>query len=134
MLKLNNKGFAITGILYTLLVLFLLILVFILAGLSSKRTLLMKTLNTFEEKYAGNEKIICETEESGKCGRAVKNYQTLVAGKYIFKSSDGTITCSAYLKEGVNIQNTSEITYTTKDCGEYNLNHKLVEVYIFERE
>ena len=45
MLKLNNKGFAISGILYSILILFLLLLVAILGILGSRKVVLDKTKN-----------------------------------------------------------------------------------------
>ena len=47
----NNKGFAITGILYTLFILFTMILLSVLATMSAKRTSLEKTIIGLENSY-----------------------------------------------------------------------------------
>ena len=47
----NNKGFAITGILYTIFILFIMVLLSILAGLSSRRSLLEKSMMSLEDDY-----------------------------------------------------------------------------------
>ena len=55
MKNLDNKGFAITGILYTLMVLFLLVLLSVLNGLSSRKTMLEKSTEVLEESYLGDD-------------------------------------------------------------------------------
>ena len=52
-MKLNNKGFAITGILYTVFILFLLIITSVLAGLQLKRTMLERSIILLEDSYIG---------------------------------------------------------------------------------
>ena len=47
----NNKGFAITGILYTLFILFIMILFSILSSLSYKKGILEKTVLGIEDDY-----------------------------------------------------------------------------------
>lgn len=53
---LNNRGFAITGILYTLFVMFLLILVSVLGALSSRKNMLESSTIKLEESYQGSDK------------------------------------------------------------------------------
>ena len=53
----NNKGFAITGILYTLFTLFVMILLSVLATISYKKTVLEKTITKLEDDYELQESI-----------------------------------------------------------------------------
>ena len=89
-MKLNNKGFAITGILYTVFILFLLIITSVLAGLQLKRTMLERSILLLEDSYigenlyeseAGKEKIknINKTKSGDNDPR-----EAPVTGKYIF--------------------------------------------------
>ena len=55
MKKIGNDGFAITGILYTLFALFLMVLFSVLAGLSSRKNMLEKTTSALNESYVGKE-------------------------------------------------------------------------------
>lgn len=96
-MKLGNKGFAITGILYTIFVLFLMILLSVLGGLNIKRKLLEKNIDNMKE---------CLEE---KCYEIENNndipYTTKYSGKYIIEVN-GT-TYQTYLSKG------KELTSTT---------------------
>ena len=72
-MKLNNKGFAITGILYTVFVLFLLILLSVLSGLNIKRKTLEKNIKNINEQLEES----CETMAESAIG-----YTTKYQGKY----------------------------------------------------
>lgn len=115
MKKIGNDGFAITGILYTLFALFLMVLFSVLAGLSSRKNMLEKTTSALNESYVGKEIVI-----------DVLNVHTLategapVTGKYIFEHTfkeEGKdpmlIKCSSYLKKGDDI---TEITFVPNTC------------------
>lgn len=126
---LNNKGFAITSILYVLFILFLLILISVLSGLSSKKNMAEKTLEMLEDSFIGvemdrtDEKVI-EAQELGIAP---------VTGKYIFMI-DGTNTlCSTYLTRGTN-WNEEDVTYIPKDCNDYEVDMTLMKIYSFEDE
>ena len=116
----NNKGFAIGGILYSLFILFLLILVSILGGLQSKKNSLMKFMASFEEGITGSE--IVETNGLTEAP---------VDGKYQFSSSDDGIKCYAYLKKGTSFNN---ITFTTDNCNKSDEIKKLEKIISFEEE
>ena len=61
-MKLNNKGFAISGILYSILILFLVILVAILGVLGSRKVVLDKNkMDTFNMLNETKEEIIKES-------------------------------------------------------------------------
>lgn len=125
-MKLNNKGFAITGILYTLFILFLLILVSILGGLSSKKNMLEQSIISQENSFIGTK---IEPAE-----KALKDNITIVTGKYVFSISGVENTkCTAYLKRGINIKK-EKITYIPGNCNEYEQTMILEEVYSFEKE
>ena len=129
-MKLNNKGFAITGILYTLFILFLLILVSVLGGISLKRNMLQQSIIGQEDSFTGEpltrDEIQVIIDDPLKIAP--------ISGKYIF-SIDGLETkCFAYLKEGISLNNES-IIYTPSICNDnYNQTMTLEEVYKFERE
>ena len=129
-MQLNNKGFAITGILYTLYVLFLLILVSVLGALRARKRMLEQYTERIEKSY------------QGKKIQNVSNFNTYknveVTGKYKFQMKDNankTYECSAYLKKGLETIDLTEITYTTKDCNDYKKiaqSITLLEIISFE--
>lgn len=130
----NNKGFAITGILYTIFVLFMLIVGAILANISFKRGILSLSTTELEDNFSlveiENLKDGYQVDESG-------HYKAKYDGKYVFlltyvKNDDttGTVTCSTYLKKGDNIpqENIKEVgvenpaadfTLMPADCNNY---------------
>lgn len=136
--KLNNKGFAITGILYTLFVMFLLLMLSVLSGLSSKKNLLEKVTNDYEDTYLGT-----PIEEPNKITAIIESGEAIVTGKYIFEFEtplveSGTeektkVQCSTYLKKGTSLTD-SEIIYTPEDCNNYDVERNLIKVYSFEKE
>lgn len=88
MRKLNNKGFAITGILYTLFILFILLMFSILNGLQSKKQMLEKSTVKLEESFKSKDVTndsnigIAKTLEEGKA---------LTTGKYLFEIKTNNI-------------------------------------------
>lgn len=120
---LNNKGFAISGMLYTLFALFLIIMFSILAMSNFKRNVLIKTTENLRESYTLKEVSI---------DRVFKNDETRViniSGKYIFETRILGVDkiCTAYLKKGVKIpENITSGSYyenfslIPEDCNEYN--------------
>lgn len=112
----NNKGFAITGILYTLFILFLLILISILSGLSIKKNILSHSINSLENSYLGTEVAITSRTTAQ------------VDGKYVFtlryantenNGTATTYTCTTYLKKGTDMTSKANMTFTPKDCNDY---------------
>lgn len=129
MTKLNNKGFAITGILYTLFILFLLILVSVLGGLSLKKNMLEQSISSLEDSYLGT---LYDEYDKDNITKAP------VDGRYqfTFEESDGKIiTCYSYLKKGTDLTSDT-ITYIPNDCNIYDdkKNLKLTEIISFEKE
>lgn len=132
----NNRGFAITGILYTIFVLFLSILLSVLATISFKKGILEKTVSGLEDSFA-LEKVssISNTYEV----KADTSNIALLDGKYVFKTKanvkdiDGINfievekTCSVYLKKGdvilkeIDKDNLdSNFVFVPKDCNDYS--------------
>lgn len=92
-MKLNNKGFAITAVLYSLLILFLMLFLATIKILNSERNRLEKIANTVETSsvYMDKKDI---NEEISKDGYYVTPYR----GKYIFSINDSnTDDCYVYL-------------------------------------
>ena len=110
--SLNNRGFAITGILYTIFVLFSLVLVSILAGLSSKKTFQEKSIESLEKGYIFDE--IASDE--------ITSTDSLKSGKYHFLftiTKDGVneeIDCYSYLSSFSLSETDRDIEYTTYTC------------------
>ena len=100
-MKLDNKGFAITGILYTVFVLFLMIMLSILKGLNIKRTSLEKVVEN-------NNALLEEKCENVNVTIPSTTYETPYPGKYIFKMDNGD-QYETYLSKGKKITNFSSI-------------------------
>ena len=120
----NNKGFAITGILYTLLILFLLIFASFLGELRTRNRFLEKSIESFEDSYIGIKK-----------NDGIENDLAKYTGKYEFKDTANGTTCYSYLKKGT-IINTKELKYTTETCNSTSETDKsnfiFSTVYVFE--
>ena len=133
----NNKGFAITGIIYTLFVLFLLILLSVLSGLSSFQKLMINSTEIFETSYEGTKIDDTEVEEIKIDGIAT------YTGKYIFDMTitETTIKCSAYLYKDTNFksafnESSKTIFLSPVDCNNYSYDYNnldLKEIYSFEK-
>lgn len=106
-MKLNNKGFAITGILYTVLILFLLLLSSLLLMLSTRINRLIKLTDSINREVE-NTNIInirdydsTSSENPNKISNPIdgtKFFITSYRGKYEFKINDNN-TCYSYLPE-----------------------------------
>ena len=79
----NNKGFAITGIIYTLFILFLMILLTVLAGLSSYQRLMVNSTRSLENSFEGEQMTDDDVTNIKNSGVAS------VSGKYVFKLDNG---------------------------------------------
>lgn len=99
-MKLNNKGFAITSILYTVFILFLMILLSVLKGLNIKREMSEKNIDDLKESL--EETCYENTGSSTVSG----SDQVLWQGKYVIKI--GTTEYTTYLSKGKKL---SEGTY-----------------------
>ena len=77
MSELNNKGFAITGILYTLYIVFLLIMLAVLAGLQSRKTIMERSLQGLEESFDGRKK-------NEYINDTLTTKRAPITGKYVF--------------------------------------------------
>lgn len=92
----NNKGFAITGILYTLFILFTTLTLTILASLSYKKFVLEKTVLGLENSFSMDE--ILNIKDASK---VTSSRKTSFKGKYVFETLYGTgMRCTVYLEKG----------------------------------
>lgn len=110
----NNKGFAITGIIYTLFILFLMILISVLSGLNSSQRLIINSIeqltSSLEETTLIEGSEITSINESGTAPYFGKYYFTVIG-------SD-TIECSTYLEKGIHFK-TERIILSPQDCNDY---------------
>ena len=110
-MKLNNKCFAITAILYTLFILFSLTLISIIIGQNSKNKMLEKSIEAIENKYNWDCADVTQKNEIKYMTEAEHR------GKYIFINNNGE-KCYTYLLKGTNISkdNIRYLNFTTQDC------------------
>lgn len=139
MRRLNNKGFAITGILYTTFIVFVMCLLSLLAGLRSKRMISEKYLSIIENNYHGQ--LFYPTFENINT-----TYQVApVTGRYEFKfKRDNNIlkingvdlVCTSYINKGVAISNLKSLTYIPDSCNNYLSSYDVVldKIYEFKRK
>lgn len=142
MLKLNNKGFAITGILYSLYALFLIILLSVLSSLKVRKNIIEDQTAVLEESYKGT-----LISNASAIDEVMTKKEATRAGKYIFElilENDSNHTkCYSYLKKGDKLHNsndTTKMTFIPLDCNNYEYSFeedssrfmKLVGIYSFE--
>lgn len=120
----NNKGFAITGILYTLFVMFLMILVSVLGAISYKKFVLEKTVSGEEESFS-----LVKVENVSS---AYKERNAVYKGKYVFEANilneTETLRCVAYLDKGdyipeklpIDTDDRISFTLVPKACNDYS--------------
>lgn len=120
----NNKGFAITGIIYTLFILFLMILLSVLSGLRSYQRLMISSTSSLETSFEGTK--LSELSLDVIDDENVTKY----AGKYVF--TEGTNTCTTYLASDVDLDiDTIHFTEGTCSFSPNESNLKTDETYIF---
>ena len=96
----NDKGFAITGIIYTLFIIFLMVLLSVLSGLKSYQRLMSNSISGLENSFEG-----IKLEGTEYANNAIEEDGTInYSGKYVFKS--GSNICTTYLNKGININST----------------------------
>lgn len=108
-MKLNNKGFAISGILYGVLILFLMIILTLLkilvVRIDDLDNIQSETIEEVEKVgCASNESIqdtLCNTTFSYGESDSEYNYITKVRGKYEIRIIDNNNVCYAYLPKNI---------------------------------
>lgn len=144
----NNKGFAITSILYTLFVLFSMILLSVLSALSYKRGVLEKTIIKLEEKYD-----LEEIELANSYTKTAPQTDVIanINGKYIFKlkytieGEEYIQNCSIYLKKGDIIPSNNDpslgdlnpaknFTLIPNDCNNYTYSISVEDTSLVENK
>ena len=104
-MKLNNKGFAITGILYTVLIIFLLLLSSLLLMLTTRINRLIRLTDNINKEVENNNVIYISSYTSDSNENKISNpidgdkyFITSYRGKYEFTINGGG-TCYSYLPE-----------------------------------
>ncbi|MGM9882395.1 MAG: hypothetical protein ACI31S_06095 [Bacilli bacterium] len=146
-MKLNNKGFAITSVLYGLLLLFVFLVGSYLLVLTSKKNRLDTISADIDDKYGFNTKIRDVDVQILSLDSYTAPYTAPYTGKYVFKVTDvndSNYTCSSYIKKGSVITDTDTNTGTNIDiklnnisfiesvCVEKNNEYKLQSVDLKE--
>lgn len=98
-MKLNNKGFAITTVLYGLLILFVFLLASYFTVLTAKKNRLDRLTKGIEEDYYYNVKL--EVNETFPYP-----YEILYTGKYVFDND-----CVMYLYAGETLESNNNTCY-----------------------
>ena len=113
-MKLGNNGFAITGILYTIFILFLMILLSVLGGLNTKRQLLEKNIEDINNKIEQK----CESKDISLSNNIV----TTVTGMYVIKVNVYQFT--TYISKGKQLTNKylQNLTYLEDNNNAKNTN------------
>ncbi len=92
----NNKGFAITGILYTIFILFIMTLLAILSGLNTRLKIMQKSIMSFDDDYVQVNNVITSSGEN-----LAFRQNALYTGKYVFQSiTDSNKVCISYIRRG----------------------------------
>lgn len=104
-MKLNNRGFAIIGILYGLLILFVFTISSLLTVMVSKKNRVDKLIEEIEEKEGYN---TCFYENNGECHDTSIEISTIVAdytGKYMFTINGRKCFTYLYANQTIPIEN-----------------------------
>ena len=101
----NNKGFAITGIIYTLFIIFLMVLLSVLSGLKSYQRLMSNSISGLENSFEGVKLKDSSYEDNAIDGNGVVNY----SGKYVFEKEG--VTYMTYLGKGTNLKEDESYIY-----------------------
>lgn len=122
----NNKGFAIIGILYTILILFLMIMLSVLAGLNTRKNFMEKSISSFQDDYLGSNVV------EGYVSSANMYKKAPVTGKYVFSnnSSDNSLECYAYLKAGDNFNSKTLLCGNKKQI--WDDSFSVINIYEFK--
>ena len=118
MRRLNNKGFAITGILYTVFIVFLLIMLSVLSLLRIKKNMLEKSLEVLEGSFDGK-KMDIEAIKNFNSGSSEDKGKINNTGKYIFYVNgdfEETVSC-----DGAEWPNCSIKSFTVPSDDYYKL-------------
>ncbi len=110
----NNKGFAITGILYTLFILFVLTLFAILSGLNTRDKLMKKSIESYDDEFLYYE------------FNYGYDYKADYDGFYVFKDSIDNKICTTYMKKGTNFE---DAIFIEDECSNYKDTYVLREYY-----
>ena len=148
-MKLNNKGFAITATLYTILILFLMVLASVLSGLVNKEKLLEKSIESISDNYKIEKNVPDDAEEGGEGdddgegnigsdettteqnptgeneeGGVTCLFTAPANGKYTFTIKIGNTekSCISYLKKDTCITSANDIKYIDSECNNYKAN------------
>lgn len=120
----NNKGFAIIGILYTILILFLMIMLSVLAGLNTRKNFMEKSISSFQDDYLGD-------EISQSYVLSANTYKkTPVTGKYVF--SNDSSKCYAYLKAGTSFESQQLLCDNIQQILIWGDSFSVIEIYGFK--
>ena len=126
-MKLNNKGFAITGILYTVLILFLLILSSLLLMLTTRINRLIKLTDNINKEVENSQVIGVDVYTSDNNENKMSNpivqgeyFITNYKGKYEFIINDNNSNiCYSYLPENTLLSiNNGNLQYKLPSIGE----------------
>ena len=123
----NNKGFAITGILYTVFILFLMTLLAILSGLNTRLKLMQKSIVSFENDYAQTDNLIITNKNENLTFRQ----NALYTGKYVFQETTGNTICTSYIRKGKEFKGITFIE-NNENCTELNNSNKLILKAIYK--
>ena len=69
----NNKGFAITGVLYTVFILFIMVLLSMLSALNQRMVFMEKSISSYTDSY----KAANDSENNDKCNVTKMNNQKI---------------------------------------------------------
>ena len=130
----NKKGFAVSGIIYTLLVLFIILVIALLAMFNSRKT----TLDELKEKIlniVNNNIKVDDTTFTPDTSNKIHKYDVVVEGYYkieLYSSNGSSLSTQMYFKEGDYIYlRVGSNSYNNGNSGVYSdeyLTKKILEV------
>ena len=130
-MKLNNKGFAITAVIYSILILFLMLFLSMIKVMNTERTRLEKVADTLHSGSVNMKEIIVTEGDV----TTIKSFTTNYRGKYELTINNNS--CFAYLPvytvislDGTNlkftdnngIDRTTDVNLFGTNCSKQNIN------------